>query len=322
MKNRTSREIKKIAVIGAGTMGPGIIQAFACGGYDVHVWEPVESNREKARARIRAGLELAASQESIRASQIDEINKSISFAGSLQEAAADAQFIMEAIVENAAVKESFYRELLAYVEEETIIASNTSALNIFEVVPAEIRRQMLIVHWYAPAQLIPLVEVIKSEEAPQWMADQTLTLLKTCGKAPVQMKKFIQGYIVNRLQQCLNREIFFLLDHDYCTAEDIDFAAKMSFIPRAMVLGLCKKIDFGGVDLTIDNFRNHSYQMPPDVELPKTLEAMEQKKQFGIKTGKGFYDYSGVDIEEILKKRDEQLAEAYHLAVRFMEDPV
>ena len=61
MKNRTSREIKKIAVIGAGTMGPGIIQAFACGGYDVHVWEPVESNREKARARIRAGLELAAS---------------------------------------------------------------------------------------------------------------------------------------------------------------------------------------------------------------------------------------------------------------------
>ena len=147
----------------------------------------------------------------------------------------------------------------------------------------------LIVHWYGPAQLIPLVEVIKSEEAPQWMADDVMSLLRKCGKVPVQMKKFIQGYIVNSLQQCLNREVFYLLDNDYCTPEDIDFAAKMSFIPRAMVLGLCKKIDFGGVDMTINNYKEGSYHMPPKGdELPETLKAMEEAGEYGIKTEKVF----------------------------------
>ena len=87
----------------------------------------------------------------------------------------------------------------------------------------------------------------------------------------------------------MNREVFYLLDNDYCTPEDIDFAAKMSFIPRAMVLGLCKKIDFGGVDMTINNYKEGSYHMPPKGdELPETLKAMEEAGEYGIKTEKVF----------------------------------
>jgi len=315
-------EIKTIAIIGAGTMGPGIAQSFLAGGYDVKVWEPVVERREQAKRVVYDGLSVSAANELIDSGKIDEYMEHLEFTESLAEAVSDAQFIMETIVEKAEVKKAFYTELIPFVKKETILASNTSALNIFEVIPEELLPNQLIAHWYGPAQLIPLVEVVKSEEAPQEMADAVMELLRRCGKVPVQMKKFIQGYIVNRILQCINREIFFLLDNEYCTAEDIDFAAKMSFIPRAMVLGICKKIDFGGVDITINNWKNHSYQMPPEVDLPETLKKMEREQSFGLKSGKGFYDYSDCDTNELLNKRDEQLVQAYKLAAQFLEDSV
>lgn len=177
----------------------------------------------------------------------------------------------------------------------------------------------------APPQLIPLVEVVKSEQAPQAYAEVAMELLKKCGKTAVRMKKFIRGYIVNRLQQCLNQEIFYLLEHGYCDAEAIDLACKASFIPRACVLGLCKRMDFGGVDMTANNFRNHSYEMPhpPKNEvIPNILTDMVEKNELGIKTGKGFYDYTDVDIEELKAKRDKQLFEVFRLEKKFLEDPV
>ena len=231
--------------------------------------------------------------------------------------------IQETIVENRDAKAALYEQLAACVDSDVIIASNTSAMNIFEVVPEKLLPQMLICHWYAPPQLIPLVEVVKSEQAPQEYADIAVTLLNNCGKTAVLMKKFIKGYIVNRLQQCLNREIFYLLDNGYCDAEAIDLAAKASFIPRACVLGLLKRADFGGLDMTANNYRNHSYTMPEHGdEMPHVLEEHVEHGELGIKSGKGFYDYSDVDIEELKAKRDKQLFEVFRLQKKFLSDPV
>ena len=155
--------------------------------------------------------------------------------------------------------------------------------------------------------------------------ERALALLKKFGKTAVLMKKFVKGYIVNRLQQCLNQEVFYLLEHGYCDAEALDLAVKASFIPRAVVLGLCKRMDFGGVDMTANNFRNHSYEMPhppADEPVPHILEDMVEHNELGIKTGKGFYDYDGIDIEELKAKRDKQLFEVFRVAKRFLADPV
>ena len=316
-------DIKKIAVLGAGTMGPGIAQTFAIGGCEVTMWTRSEATREKAKAALKSSLKTFADQGEIKAEDIDRIFAKINFKENVAEAVEGADFVMETIVEKKEAKEALYAELAAVLPSDVIVASNTSALNIFEIVPEKLLPQMIICHWYAPPELIPLVEVVKSEQAPQEYADIAVALLQKCGKTAVLMKKFIQGYIVNRLQQCLNREVFYLLDNGYCDAEAIDLASKASFIPRAVVLGLLKRVDFGGVDMTANNYKNRSYTMPEKGdELPTTLAQMVDDGKLGIKSGEGFYNYEGVDINALKVKRDKQLFEVFNLAKKFLNDPV
>lgn len=318
---KTLADIKKIAVLGAGTMGPGIAQVYAMGGYTVTMWTRSESTREKAIAALKAQLETF-EEEKLLTEPKEAVLDRIHFALTVEECVAGADFIQETIVEKADAKQALYEQLAAIVPEDVIIASNTSALNIFEIVPEKLLPQQIICHWYAPPHVIPLVEVVKSEQAPQAYADIAVELLNKCGKTAVLMKKFIRGYIVNRLQQCLNQEVFYLIDNGYCDAEAIDLASKASFIPRACVLGICKRIDFGGVDMTYNNFKNRSYAAPQWDHIPAVLQEKVDANELGIKTGKGFYDYEGVDMEALKAKRDKQLFEIFRVTKKFMDDPV
>ncbi|MGI5971038.1 MAG: 3-hydroxyacyl-CoA dehydrogenase family protein [Oscillospiraceae bacterium] len=315
-------DVNKIAVLGAGTMGPGIAQCFATGGYNVALWTRSEATREKARVTLHKNLETFAEEGVIDHKDIEAIFGRVEFPLTVSQAVKNAELVMETIVENADAKKELYAELDGMLPEDTIIASNTSFLNIFEIMPERRLPCTVIAHWYSPPQLIPLVEVVKNEKTYPEYADIALKLLEKCGKTAVPMKKFIRGYIVNRMQMCMNQELFYLLDNDYCTPEDLDKAVKASIIPRAMVLGLCQRADFGGLDMTANNYRNKSYQLPPENPMPKTLAEHVEKGELGFKTGKGFYDYSGKDKQEILRKRDKQLFEAFKLAKKLMEDPL
>ncbi len=319
---KTLSDIKKIAVLGAGTMGPGIAQIYAMGGYPVTMWTRSEATREKAKVTLHNSLETFR-EEGLLTEDVETIYARVDFALTVEECIAGADFIQETIVENRDAKTELYAKVAETVSPDAIIASNTSGLNIFELVPEKLLPQMTIAHWYAPPQLIPLVEVLKSEQAPEEYGQIVVDLLTKCGKTAVFMKKFIRGYIVNRLQQCLNREVFYLLDNGYCDAEAIDLASKASFIPRAVVLGLCKRADFGGLDMTANNYKNKSYTMPEHGdEMPRTLQEHIDRGELGLKSGKGFYDYTGVDKQALLAKRDKQLFEIFKIAKKFMDDPV
>lgn len=313
---------KKAAVLGAGTMGPGIAQILAIAGLEVCIYDISEEALEKAAQALKTGVHTFAEQGIIGKDQEEETISRVRFSHDLTDAVADVGLVVEAIVEKAEIKESVYRQLDEILPEDVVIASNTSFLNIFEIMPEKRLPYTVIAHWYSPPTMVPLVEICPNEQTREGIVEAMCTLLKKGGKTPVAMKKFIQGYIVNRLQMCLNQEVYYLLDNGYCTPEDIDNAVKASFVPRAMVLGIMEKTDFGGLNMTANNYRNKSYSMPPAVDMPRILQEHLDKGETGVTAGKGYYDYSGQDLNELYAKRDAQLFAAYRLQKELMANPL
>lgn len=313
---------KKAAVLGAGTMGPGIAQIVATAGLEVAVYDIAQEALEKAGQAVKTGINTFVEQEVLTEQQAGQVLSRIRFSMDLEDAVADVSLILEAIVEKAEIKERVYQQLDEILPEDVVIASNTSFLNIFEIMPARRLPYTVIAHWYSPPAMVPLVEVCPNEETREEIVEAVCTLLKKGGKTPVAMKKFIRGYIVNRLQMCLNQEVYYLLDNGYCTPEDIDNAIKASFVPRAMVLGIMEKTDFGGLKMTANNYRNKSYDMPPAVDMPNILREHLEKGETGVAAGKGYYDYTGQDLNELYAKRDRQLFAAYKLQKELMANPL
>lgn len=300
-------EIHRVAVLGCGTMGPGIAQTFAQCGYPVTVWSSVPQEHDRAVKVVRTSLETFVQHDMLRASEIEPILKRLAFTTELETAAAGADLVVECIVENLEIKGGLLRQLDACCKEEALVASNTSFLDIFRVTPERRQSRTVIAHWFAPPQIMPLVEVVRGPASSQETLDTMVALLRRAGKTPIVMQKFVPGFAINRMLRILGRETFFLLDNGFITADQLDLAVKASLAPRMMVLGLVQRYDFTGLDLSARNLENPDFLEPPLDNRPKSLFDLVEKGNFGVKTGKGFYDYSGRSYEDVLKERDEKL---------------
>lgn len=316
------KQIEKVAVFGGGIMGPGIAQIMALAGRQVCLYDISAEALEKAKTALHTGLVTFAEQKVIDDSQVEPLYRRISYTTDLAAALDGTDIVLEAVSERPDIKQLVYQQLDELAAPDLIIASNTSFLDIFQLMPERRLSHTVIAHWYAPAQMIPLVEVCPNEQTEGCVAEAVMTLLRDGGKRPVLMKKFIQGYIINRLQMCLNQEVFYLLDNGYCTPQDIDLAVKSSMIPRAMVLGLCQRMDFASLNMYANNLRNKVYTMPPAVDMPRTLQERLDCGETGVRAGKGFYDYTDKDVDQLMAKRDRQLFEAFQLEKKFMDDPL
>lgn len=297
-------DIKTVAVLGAGTMGPGIAQCYAAHGYEVFLYSRKQETLNKARSVIQTNLKTLADAGLMNHEKIETIIASVRFTDSLSKAAQDAQFIVETVFEDKNVKREVYQEIDRVCQSSTIIASNTSYLNIFEVMVPARMKNTIIAHWFAPPHIIPLVEVIKGDKTAQSVVDLTFALHKKIGKQPIILNKFVPGFLINRIQRSIGKEVFYLLDNDYINAEQLDWAVKSSLAPRMMVLGLVQRYDFAGLELSVKNLKNEDYVEPPFNNAPKSLLEKVDRGEFGVKSGKGFYDYQGRPMEEVLRERD------------------
>jgi 3-hydroxybutyryl-CoA dehydrogenase len=305
------KDIRKVAVFGAGTMGPGLAQVFATAGYDVSLWSRTAATLEKAASVIATNLTTFVDKGLLQAGTVPGIRARISPTQSLEEAGGGADLIIETIVENPEAKRALFAELDRICPEGALFTSDTSYLDVFQVIPARRLPRAIIAHWFAPPHIIPLVELVKGPETTAETVEVLVDLVKAVGHVPTVMEKFIPGFCINRLLRGIGREVLYLLDNGYMTPEQLDVAVKASIIPRAMVLGFVQRYDFTGLDLAYNNLKNEAFVDAPVDEEPRGLVERVGRGELGVKSGKGFFDYGGRSLEEVLHERDAAMLDVF-----------
>ncbi len=298
---------KKILVVGAGTMGHGIAQSFAQGGFQVSLVDQVEQALQRAGGLIKSSLSAMVEAELIQESEIDKILGRITTSTDLEKAAHDADLAFECIVEDQEAKKEIFKRLDAVCPRRTILASNSTFLNVFEFVETNRPDKVLIAHWYSPPQIIPLVDVVKGPETSDLCIHKVVRLLKQIGKKPVVFNKPCTGYVISRLQIAFQREVYWLLDNGYITPENLDEAVIWGLAMRMLVVGICQRIDFGGLDLSARTVLQAPDQCTPLDYKPQLLLDLVEQGALGVKTGRGFYNYQGKTEAEVCRIRDIRL---------------
>lgn len=302
-------DIRKVAVFGAGTMGPGLAQVFATAGYEVALHSRTADTLNKAMSVLAANLATFVDRGMVDKDEIAGVLERIAPTQSLDEAGRGADVVIETIVEGRDAKHALYEELDGICAEDVIFTSDTSYLNIFEIMPSRRLPRTVIAHWFAPPHIIPLVEVVRGPETGRETVDLVVALIRKVGHVPSVMEKFVPGFCINRLLRGIGREVFFLLDNGYMTPEQLDVAVKASIIPRAMVLGFVQRYDFTGLDLAYNNLKNEAFVEAPVDNEPRSLVERVERGELGAKSGKGFFDYGGRSLEEVLHERDAAMLE-------------
>src|SRR6516162_5922293 len=299
--------MKNISVIGAGLMGHGIATVFSLGGYQVTLHDVSEEALTRAQKLISEVLCTLAEAGIIDPQGSASLRDRIVLTTSLATVAAHADLIVEAVTEDAEIKRSVFSELDNLAPPTAVWASNTSSLNIFDLLPKRRLARSLIAHWYTPPYIVDLVDVVPSPETEPQIVAAVTGLLKGLGKQPIVLPKFISGYIANRLQAALNVEVFFLLDHGYATPEQIDQAVKSGLALRMPLLGHLRKLDYTGLELIQQLLANKTYEPPQGLDRSQMLDEHIQMGRTGVMAGKGFFDYRGRSAEALFRERDLKL---------------
>jgi len=275
----------RIAVIGAGLMGHGIAQVFALSGHDVSIHDSVAANLDSVKPRILANLRGLGDD----VAAVDRVQPT----GDLAAAVHEADYVVEAVLEDLALKQRLFLEVERNVRPHTILASNTSVIPITKIMEGlRDRSRALGTHWWNPPYLVPLVEVIGTQWTSQQAINWTIDLHKAAGKMPVHVKKDVPGFVGNRLQHALWREAVALVERGICDAQTVDTVVKASFGRRLAVLGPLENADLVGTDLTLVI---HKTVLPDIDSRPHPspyLEALVGAGKLGFKSGEGFRAWS------------------------------
>ena len=275
----------RITVIGAGLMGHGIAQVFALAGHDVTIYDSFAATLDSAKARILANLkDLSDDQSAV---------ERVTPVADLAVAVRDADYVVEAVLEDLPLKQKLFGEIEKHVRPDTILASNTSVIPITSIMQGLHKRERALgTHWWNPPFLVPLVEVIETQWTSPAAIDFTIKLHAAAGKTPAHVKKDVPGFIGNRLQHALWREAIALVEQGICDAETVDNVIKASFGRRLAALGPLENADMVGTDLTL---AIHKFVLRDIDSRPGPspyLKKLVKNGKLGFKSGEGFRKWS------------------------------
>ncbi len=314
--------IDRIAVVGAGFMGGGIAAEFALRlGHDVRVavWDPKPGAAEAAVERARAVAAILVQAEVVDAADAEARLHRMVAVATIEEAVDGAAYIAEAVPEHLPTKQAIFHDLDRVASPDTIFASNTSGFDPAALAEGLTHPERVVVaHYFGPAYLIPLVEVVPHAGTAPGIAEQTAEILRAAGKRPAILGRFTPGFVANRLQQALFREALYLAREGIATPEVIDAVVRHSFGARLAALGPFTVADFAGLDVYASiatnvwpDLSNETAADGPPPELASHLD----DGTVGTKAGAGVFEWSPERLAAVTARRDQILT----LALRIIE---
>jgi len=306
--NDQTIEFPSVAVIGAGLMGHGIAQIFALSGRQVWLHDVDGKLLDQAVEGIRSNLAVFLENELIAPEQIDPALERIHTTLSPEEAAGTADFVIEAVSENLALKQSIFEKLDGICRPGTILSTNTSVMSITEIAAKAGNRSRIVgTHFWNPPYLIPLVEVVPGEDTAPETVERTFSLLAAVGKHPVRVKRDVPGFVGNRLQHALWREAISIVDQGIAEPAEVDEVVKMGFGIRLPVLGPLENADLVGLDLT---HAIHDYILKHLDASPRPAPILQRKidqGHLGFKSGVGLQTWADQEIADTRGRLAEHL---------------
>lgn len=301
-------DIKKVAVVGAGTMGPGMAVVFASHGYDVSLMDIKPEVLERARQATETALDLLKGNGLLTAEACDEARRRLEFTLDQAEAVDEADVVVEAIPERLELKQDFFRNVEDQVRDDTILASNTSGIPVTSL--GEVCRhpsRVVGMHWSNPPHVIPVVEVIQGERTSQATVDRICQLTEAIGMVPVVVQRDVPGFVENRILYAIMREALHVLEEGVATAEDIDKVVRWGIGFKLSVIGPLELLDVAGLDIydSVASYLNAELSASSGVS--HLIREKVEAGDLGIKTGEGLFEYSQEEVPSLMKERLQRL---------------
>lgn len=300
-------EIQNVAVIGAGTMGHALALVHALVGCRTTLYDRDPSVVARATDLIAAACATLAEAGTITGEEARNAQDRIATVDNLADAVDAADLVVEAVVEKPEVKRAVFQDIDRHAPARAVIASNTSYLDIFPLIPDARQPYAAVAHWYTPPYIIDLVDLAPGPRTSAEVIPGLHAFYERLGKAPLIFDRLVPGYIANRLQAALNLECLRMIGEGWASASDIDFAIQHGLVDRLAVLGHMRKMDYTGLEMVRDGIAGRTYQPPENTGATPVLDKMIGMGRSGVRAGAGFYDYGDTTAEVLFRERDLQL---------------
>ncbi len=300
--------MKTVAVIGAGTMGPGMAATFARHGYETRLFDVKPEQLEKAKGTVDFVYKTLIAGGFITEDEAEKGKENLTFTGDLAEAVKGAGYVVETVPEKLEIKQAVIKDIERHVSDDAVIGSNTSGIPISTLAEVSKKPERIVgMHWSNPPHLIPVIEVIKGDKTSQESLDITTALAKEIGMIPAQVDKDVAGFVENRILYAIMREALHLLDEGVASAEAIDTITKWGIGYKLAVIGPLELLDVAGLDIytSVASYLNKDLNASPGISATVTSKVEEGK--LGLKTGGGLFEYTPEEIQQLTQKRGKLL---------------